>query len=91
MLIGMSAVVLALLLMQAAPAPAFTDPDRRAKIARALPAIERVFERYHLDRQTPALAYGLIVDGELVAAKAFGTANRATGLAATPETRFRIA
>jgi len=91
MLKVMSALVFALVLAQATPPPTFTDRDRRAKIQRALPAIERIFERYHQERQTPALAYGVIVDGELVAAKAFGLANREKRLEATPETPFRIA
>jgi CubicO group peptidase (beta-lactamase class C family) len=91
MLKVMSALVFVALLAQATPSPVFTDPDRRAKIQSALPAIERLFERYHRERQTPALAYGVIVDGELVAAKAFGVASKETQRAATPETRFRIA
>jgi len=73
------------------PPPAFQDRERRAKLDRSLPAVDRAFAKYFEQTGVPGLAYGVIVDGQLIHAKALGVARRQGSVAATPETRFRIA
>jgi CubicO group peptidase (beta-lactamase class C family) len=76
---------------QGLPAPRFTDPERRAKLESALPDVERIFERYWKTRGIPGLVYGVVIDGDVVAIKAFGVRDREAGDAVTPDTVFRIA
>ena len=73
------------------PVPVFADPARRAKIESALPAVERAFEKFYRERGTPGLAFGMLVDGQLVLAKGLGVAHRDSNAPVTAETRFRIA
>ncbi|MBI4875280.1 MAG: beta-lactamase family protein [Acidobacteria bacterium] len=76
---------------QKAPVPRFTDPERRAKLAAAFPAIEKAFENFRERRGIPGLSYGIVIDGETVAMKSFGVRERKTQDPVTPDTVFRIA
>ena len=75
-----------------AQTPQFTDaPARRQKLQAALPEVEKIFERYHKDRQVPGSAWGIVIDGELVYSKTYGVRDRTANDAPTPDTAFRIA
>ena len=75
----------------AVPVPVFADAARRTKLESALPAVERAFEKFYRERGTPGLAFGMVVDGQLVLAKGLGLANRESNTPVTAQTRFRIA
>jgi CubicO group peptidase (beta-lactamase class C family) len=72
------------------PAAAFADPARRTKLLAALPDVERAIAASVASEKFPGAAAGLVVDGELVWSKGWGT--RAPGGAAPDlDTVFRIA
>ena len=73
------------------PAPKFTDPQRREKLAAVFPEIERIFEQYQKDRRIPGLVFGVVIDGELALVKAYGMRDRDSKDTVTPDTAFRIA
>jgi CubicO group peptidase (beta-lactamase class C family) len=73
------------------PVPRFTDPARRSKLESALPEIDQIFERFWKERGAPGLAFGIIIDGDLVHAKGFGVRDRDSNDPVTPDTVFRIA
>ncbi|HET8540522.1 MAG TPA: serine hydrolase domain-containing protein [Anaeromyxobacter sp.] len=83
--------------LRAAPAsgalaPAtFTDPQRREKLARAFPEIDALLAAVVRDGGVPGLAWGVVVDGELVHRGAAGVRDVATGAPVEPDTVFRIA
>jgi CubicO group peptidase (beta-lactamase class C family) len=74
-----------------APVPRFTDAGRRAKLETAFPAIDKIFERFHQQRGTPGLVYGIVIDGELARVKAYGVREVKSREAVGPDTVFRIA
>ena len=89
-------LILWLLVQQSAPTfkapPArFADPDRRAKLERAWPEIDRLFEKYAADAHVPGAAWGVIVDGELVHTGVTGYRDVRSKAPVTPDTVFRIA
>ncbi len=71
--------------------PRFTEANRREKITPLFPRIDREFADYAAKREFPGLAWGIVLDGELVHAGAFGFANVEKQLPAATDTRFRIA
>ncbi len=71
--------------------PRFTDPQRKAKLEQAFPAIDQLFERYFHERGIPGMVYGIVIDGQLAHVKTWGVRDRQTNDAVTPETAFRIA
>jgi CubicO group peptidase (beta-lactamase class C family) len=75
----------------AVPIPKFADPARGEKLAAAFPEVDRVLERYHTQRGTPGLVYGIVIDGHLVHTKSFGVRDRESNAPVTQETVFRIA
>jgi CubicO group peptidase (beta-lactamase class C family) len=86
--------VLACLLIaqQASIPPArFADPDRRARLERAFPDIDRLFEKYAADSHVPGAAWGIIVDGQLVHTGVTGYRDVPSKSPVTPDTVFRIA
>src|SRR4051794_21186265 len=74
----------------AAPAPAFTDLDRRAKLAAAFPAIEKALEEERTQQGVPGVAVGIVIDGELAYAKGFGVVDPATKAVPDADTVYRI-
>jgi CubicO group peptidase (beta-lactamase class C family) len=54
------------------PGFAFKDPKRREKLAAAFPAIDKAIEAEMTAQAVPGLAFGIVIDGELVHAKGFG-------------------
>ena len=77
--------------MMAAPVPHFTDADRKQKLSLAFPETDKVFERFHQQRGTPGLVYGIVIDGQLAHLKAFGVREVDGKSPVTAETVFRIA
>jgi hypothetical protein len=63
-----------------AQAPRFADPDRRAKLERAFPEIDRIVEDFTSVNHVPGAAWGVVIDGELAHAGV-------TGIATCPRSR----
>jgi CubicO group peptidase (beta-lactamase class C family) len=74
-----------------APPPAFADADRRAKLERAFPDIDRLFQKYAADAHVPGAAWGVIVDGQLAHTGVTGYRDVSSKAPVTPDTVFRIA
>lgn len=73
------------------PVPHFTEPDRRARLLAACPALEPIFRQQAEQRHMPGAAYGVIVDGELVFSHGFGVRNVTAGAPFDVDTVSRIA
>src|SRR5688572_8165384 len=73
------------------PPPEFADPQRRQKLATALPEIEKLFNSFMERSQAPGAVFGVIIDGELALVKAAGVREKTNNALVTPETVFRIA
>jgi CubicO group peptidase (beta-lactamase class C family) len=85
------AAIAPLLVGQQNPAPRFADPGRRAALEAALPQLEAVFESYRKQRDIPGLAFGVVIDGDLVIAKGLGVRDVESSEPVTADTVFRIA
>jgi hypothetical protein len=55
-----------------APVPRFPDPERRAKLAKAFPEIDKLFQDYAAGAHVPGAAWGIVIDGELAHAGVTG-------------------
>jgi len=77
----------------AAPeAPAeITSAARREAVRKLGPEIAAIFRDHAISNHFPGLAFGVVVDGELVAAGGHGFADLAAQTPATPRSLFRIA
>lgn len=84
-------VLSALVTAQGAAPPQFTDPDRRAKLERAFPEIDRLFEKYAAENHVPGAAWGIIIDGQLAHTGVAGYRDVPSKAPVTPDTVFRIA
>jgi CubicO group peptidase (beta-lactamase class C family) len=73
------------------PPPRFADPDRPRKLAAAFPEIERLFISWVGRQRMPGAVMGLLIDGEMVWAKAAGARDLTGKSYVTPDTVFRIA
>src|SRR4051812_45495782 len=73
------------------PIPAITDPNRRQVLAAAFPQVDAVFRAFAEQRHIPGLAFGFVIDGELVHTMAMGVRNIADQTPVTPDSIFRIA
>ena len=71
--------------------PSFTEDSRREKIKAALPELEEIFREHAESMHIPGLAWGIVVDDELVLSSATGTINLEKEIAASPSASFRIA
>jgi len=72
-------------------APAFVDPDRGKRLGAGLEQLDELFGRFREEHRIPGLAYGVVIDGELVKAGAIGTADVRAGTEAHQRSVFRIA
>jgi len=72
-------------------APVFVDDDRVEKIKKLAPEIQRLITEHAKTKNIPGIAYGIVVDNELVMASATGLINFEKESEATPESFFRIA
>lgn len=74
-----------------APLPQFTDAARRAKLETAFPRLREIFREHFEAQNIPGLAFGIVVDGELVFVDTMGVRHVEQDAPVTPETVFRIA
>lgn len=71
--------------------PVFTDNNRVQKIEATFPLIDSIFHMYAAQHHYPGFSYGLIVDGQLVHASAFGYTDVEKKTPATIHSLFRMA
>ncbi|MFB3854443.1 MAG: serine hydrolase domain-containing protein [Vicinamibacterales bacterium] len=76
--------------LRAAP-PRFADPDRPAKLAKAVPEIEKLFREFVERSHAPGLAYAILVDGEPIHTGTTGFRDVRTKAPVRKDTVFRIA
>jgi CubicO group peptidase (beta-lactamase class C family) len=74
-----------------APVPRFADPARRAKLEKAFPEIDRLFQDYAAGAHVPGAAWGIIIDGELAHTGVTGYRDVPSKAPVTPDSVFRIA
>ncbi|MEO7455277.1 MAG: serine hydrolase domain-containing protein, partial [Gemmatimonadaceae bacterium] len=74
-----------------APAPAFGDADRMAKLSSAFNEIDRMMRAFAERTKVPGIAYGIIVDGRVVHIGTAGLRNVETNSPVDTQTVFRIA
>ena len=84
------AAVVEQMFAQVAPAPSFTDPERRAKLAAAFPALDKALEQVRVADGVPGVVVGVVIDGELAYAKGFGVVDPATKAVPDADTVYRI-
>ncbi len=70
--------------------PAFTDPDRRAKLAAAFPSLDKALEQERATQGVLGVSVGIVIDGELAYAKGFGVVDPATKAVPDADTVYRI-
>ena len=78
-------------LSSVAPPARFTDPDRVAKLRRALPTIDSLMRVFAATNRVPGIAYGVIVDGTLLHVAALGLRDVPAKAPVDTSTVFRIA
>ena len=74
-----------------APVPHYADPDRRVKLEKAFPVIDRLFQDYAASAHVPGAAWGIIIDGELAHTGVTGYRDVSSKAPVTPDSVFRIA
>jgi CubicO group peptidase (beta-lactamase class C family) len=74
-----------------APPATFADPDRVAKLTRALPRIDSLMADFAARNRVPGIAYGVIVDGALLHVRALGLREVPSRSAVDTSSVFRIA
>jgi CubicO group peptidase (beta-lactamase class C family) len=73
------------------PPSQFVESDRHKQLIQALPQIETMLLDRIKDLRIPGLAYGIVIDDEVVVAKGLGVRDIATGAPVDADTVFRIA
>jgi CubicO group peptidase (beta-lactamase class C family) len=73
------------------PAPRFTDPARREKLARAFPEIDRRAREFAQSNHVPGAAWAVVVDRELAHVGVAGVQQVGRPAAVDGDTVFRIA
>ncbi|AUX44305.1 serine hydrolase [Sorangium cellulosum] len=73
-----------------APAPRFLDPARPQKLRAAAPDVQAIAQRTADRERLPALALGVVIDGELAIRKVIGVRDVVQGGAVDEHTRFRV-
>ncbi len=73
------------------PVPTLPDSNRRARLLDACAQLAPIFRSHAEQRHVPGLAYGVVVDGELIFTESFGMRNVATRALVDADTVFRIA
>jgi serine-type D-Ala-D-Ala carboxypeptidase/endopeptidase len=71
--------------------PAQAQAPTPAAVARVAPQMDRIFTRFMADNHVPGLVYGVVADGKLVYAKAFGVQDLEQKRPVTADSLFRIA
>ncbi len=75
----------------ATPEPAFTDADRLRRVQALLPEIDQAYAAVAAERHLPGMAYGVMLDGQLIHSRSLGFADVEKKIPAAADTRFRIA
>ena len=73
------------------PPAAFSDANRRAKLATAFPEIDKVVAEFMTRTHVPGAAWGIVIDGELAHLGVAGYRDLATKSPVTRDSVFRIA
>jgi len=73
------------------PLPTFTDTARLAKIRKAIPVLEQMCRDYAASIHAPGIAFGIVVDGQLLSSGGTGYINIDKKLPASARSDFRIA
>lgn len=89
-LLGLLAIV-AVSAASATPSAQQAQTDRVTRLRGAIPAVDAAFEAFAKRTRVPGIAYGILIDGELVHTGTVGTRDRATNAPVLPNTVFRIA
>ena len=71
--------------------PVFMNDQRTERIKEIVPIIQTMIEKYAAAHNIPGMAYGIVVDKDLVLASATGQINLEKELPATINSSFRIA
>ncbi|MCD6598638.1 MAG: serine hydrolase, partial [Bacteroidales bacterium] len=71
--------------------PVFTNDKRAEKIKGIAPEIQKLIEEHASSNNIPGIAYGIVVDNELIVSSATGLINIKNELPATTKSSFRIA
>jgi CubicO group peptidase (beta-lactamase class C family) len=71
--------------------PEFDDRDAFNRLSSAFPVIEQLYLEYAQANHFPSISFGIVADGKLVYTSSSGTANISSGIAAGPNTLYRIA
>ena len=71
--------------------PVFTDASRVEKIKALLPAIEKMYKDYALEKKFPGMAFGIMVDDQLLFAGSTGYTDVAKKTPVSSTSLFRIA
>ncbi len=71
--------------------PVFINDQRSERIKEIAPALQQLMEKHAASRNIPGIAYGIVVDDELVLASGTGQINLEKELPATINSSFRIA
>jgi len=69
----------------------FTDAERAEKVTLTASVVEQIFRNHWVKEHLPGLAYGVVLDGELVISGGFGYANVEKKIPADTKSLFRIA
>ena len=69
----------------------FADANRVQKIKTAFAVIDSLYKKYAEDNHFPAIAFGLVVDGQLLYKNSYGYTDVAKKIPATSASLFRIA
>jgi len=72
-------------------APVFTSDNRKEEIKKIAPEIQKLIKDHAKAKNIPGIAYGIVVDNELVIASATGFINLEKEISASPSSSFRIA
>jgi CubicO group peptidase (beta-lactamase class C family) len=76
---------------QANPPAVFSDPDRRAKLAKAFPEIDQLVAAFMTRTHVPGAAWGIVIDGELAHIGVAGFRELPRKSPVTRDSVFRIA
>jgi len=71
--------------------PVFSDKDRVAKIKTAIPVVEKLYREYAEKNNFPGMAFGLIVDDQVIYSDGYGFTDLAKKTKASGKSLFRIA
>jgi CubicO group peptidase (beta-lactamase class C family) len=69
----------------------FADPARVTRLRTALPAVDSIFRQFAKNTRVPGIAYGVLIDGQLVHTGTAGLREIATNSAVDSASVFRIA